>query len=366
MTLRAQLHLGRWLGPWAAADTAPDGVLRTSVHVAARAADERPFEAWLYRPRRGRPIGAYLVAPGLHYAGPADPRMDRFLRVLAGAGLVVLCPFLPDFTALRVRETVLADFARAFDAMLSLDEVPRHVRPGVFSISFGSLPALRLASDPRYASRVGAVVPFGGYADFREVIRFSLSGGDGGRVPYDPLNRPVVVMNLLDDIEGAPPGVARVVDAWERYVRETWGRPEMRQDDAYRHVAERIGADLDDEERAFFRMGVGLDEGALERCLAALDRSWQRRAFLDPRPHLGGLRAPVHLFHGADDDVIPWQQMDALYEALPPHVEKARYLTGLYAHTGASALGSVPALFQEGVTLLRMLRALVGAATTKA
>jgi pimeloyl-ACP methyl ester carboxylesterase len=286
--------------------------------------------------------------------------------VLASAGLVVLCPFLPDFTSLRVRETVIADFARAFETLLSLDELPRGVMPGVFSISFGSLPALRLAADPRYASRVGAVVPFGGYAEFREVIRFSLSGGHDGRAPYDPLNRPVVVMNLLDDMEGVPAGKARVVDAWERYVRETWGRPEMRVDDRYKQVAERIGADLDGDERAFFRMGVGLDDGALERCLAALDRSRERRAFLDPRPHLGGLRAPVHLFHGADDDVIPWQQMDLLYEALPPHVDKARYLTGLYAHTGASALGSVAALLKEGVTLVRMLRAMVGAATTKA
>lgn len=366
MTLRAQLRLGRWLGPWAAPDTAPPDVVRTSVLVEARAAGERAFESWLYRPARGEVIGAYLVAPGLHYAGPADPRMDRFLRVLASAGLVVLCPFLPDFTALRVRETVIADFARAFDALLTLDELPRRVRPGVFSISFGSLPALRLASDPRYAERVGAVVPFGGYADFREVIRFSLSGGHDGRVPYDPLNRPVVVMNLLDDMEDVPPGIGRVVDAWERYVRETWGRPEMRVDDAYQRVAERVGADLDGEERAFFRMGIGLDDGALERCLAALDRSRERRAFLDPRPHLRGLRAPVHLFHGADDDVIPWQQMDRLYEALPPHVEKARYLTGLYAHTGTSALGSLPAWLKEGVTLLRMLRAMVGAATSKA
>ncbi len=369
--LRAQLRLMRWLGPWAADDAVPDSVVRTTVHVPSRDAGERPFDAWLYRPRRGAPVGVYLVAPGLHYAGPADPRMDRFLRILANAGLVVLCPFLPDFIELRVRESVIADFARAFDALEHIDELPRRVRPGVFSISFGSLPALRLASDPRYAERIGAVVPFGGYADFREVIRFSLSGGrrageDGGPVPYDPLNRPVVVMNLLDDMEGVPAGVTDVVEAWQRYVRATWGRPEMRVDDRYKIVAEELGAHLSGHELAFYRVGVGLDEGALERCLSALDRSRARRAFLDPRPYLQGVKAPVHLFHGADDDVIPWQQLDALYEALPTHADKARYLTGLYGHTGASALGSMGALLREGVTLVRMLRALVGAATTRA
>lgn len=365
MSLRAQLQLMRWLGPWVGPDAAPDDVERRTVHVSARAAGERDFEAWLYQPRRAAPVGAYLVAPGLHYAGPADRRMDRFLRILANAGLVVMCPFLPDFTQLRVRESVIADFARAFDTFVALDAVPKGVRPGVFSVSFGSLPALRLAADPRYADRIGAVVPFGGYADFREVIRFSLSDGGGG-VPHDPLNRPVVVMNLLDDMPDLPPGVADVVAAWERYVRATWGRPQMRIADRYKELAEGIGTSLRGAERALYRQGIGLDDGALELCLAALERSQERRAFLDPRAHLGGVKAPVHLFHGADDDVIPWQQMDVLYDALPATTPKARYLTGLYAHTGKSALRSAPGLMREMTTMVRMLRAMVGAATTRA
>ena len=48
------------------------------------------------------------------------------------------------------------------ETFVTLDEVPRHVLPGVFSVSFGSLPALRLAADERTRGRIGAVVPYSG------------------------------------------------------------------------------------------------------------------------------------------------------------------------------------------------------------
>lgn len=363
MSTRAYFELLRWLGPWASPDNAPSRVVRRQIEVPA-SVDRPAFPAWVYAPKGRPPVGSYLVAPGLHYLGPEDPRMDRFLRVLAGAGLLVVAPFLPDFLALRVRETAAVDLKRAFDVTEALDERPRGTKPGVFSISFGSLPALRLAADEGYRERVGALVLFGGYADFREVIRFCLGGADH-EGPRDPLNQPVVLMNLLDDIE-APCETGPVVDAWSRYVRATWGRPEMKAPERWQEVARALLPQLsDDAQRAFFELGVGLRSGALELCLDALDCSSERRAFLDPRPHLDGLRCPVHIFHGADDDVIPWTQMRALDDALPSHVERRRYLTGLYAHTGksgiAARLGSAPALVKEAGTLIAMLAALVEA-----
>ena len=40
----------------------------------------------------GTPV---LIAPGLHYAGADDPRLDRFCRILAAAGHRVIAPFIP-------------------------------------------------------------------------------------------------------------------------------------------------------------------------------------------------------------------------------------------------------------------------------
>ena len=127
--------LARWLGPWADPSAAPD------VDITNEQVDE--LRVRLYRPP-ARPRATYLIAPGLHYAGADDPRMDRFCRILAAGGHLVVAPFIPDYLALdapgRAR---IADFTRVFDAL------PRWTtqKPVVFSISFGSLLAFALAAD---------------------------------------------------------------------------------------------------------------------------------------------------------------------------------------------------------------------------
>src|SRR5690606_4803104 len=138
-----------------------------------------------------------LLVPGLHYLGPADPRLDRFLAVLADAGILVLAPFLPELRELRVGPSLVPDTVASYEALLSLPDRPAG-RPGVFSISFANYPAIHLATQ----RDVGALVLFGGYAEFDDVIRFSLE--HASEVPQDPLNRPVVFLALLDHLPGLP------------------------------------------------------------------------------------------------------------------------------------------------------------------
>ena len=351
MTSFAQLL--RWLGPWTSPSRAPPGIERSAIQI-----DNR-FEAWLYRPRR--PTGAYLVAPGLHYEGPADPRMDRFCRVLAQAGHLVLAPFLPDYADLMVRESVIADLGHAFDALLDLPLPVR--RPGVFSISFGSLPALRLAADPARRDRVGGLVVFGGFADFGAAIRHCLGVGPAD-TPRDPLNQPVVLMNLLEDLDSVPADTEAVVKGWRAFVEATWGRPEMKSPDRFLPVAETLGHHLQGDARRLYRIGVGLDPGIWPLCEPALTRRVARAPYLDPRPWLHAVECPVHVVHGLDDDVMPPDQLPALEAALP-RGRTNTYLTGLYGHTGPdqrhSPSNRVSSALREGRTLIGVLRALSAA-----
>ncbi len=359
-SVRTLARLARWLGPWTRETSRPHEVVREAVAVPTRADGDRPFDAWVYRPGSRRAVGSLLVVPGLHYAGPADPRLDRFASILADAGIVVLAPFLPDFSALRVGPGLLPDTERAFETLLALPGRPPG-KPGVFSISFGSMPALRLAASERWADGLSGILVFGGYADFGDAVRFSLRG-DGAR-PHDPLNRPVVFMNLVEHLAGVPEDASAVMEAWFEYVRATWGKKEMKERDRWTAVARRIAERLDGAERSLFLLGCGIGEGGFERCAEALVRAGDAFDWLDPRPHLGGLRCPVYLVHGRDDDVIPHTQTALLRRAMPPDVPVRTHLTGMYAHTGHAGLGSLLTLAPAAASELRAMLAILRAIT---
>jgi pimeloyl-ACP methyl ester carboxylesterase len=350
-------RLARWLGPWTRPSDAPSDVTRQEVRIEPCAAEDRPLAGFVYAPRDRAPQGALLLVPGLHYAGPRDLRMDRFARVLASSGLLVLAPSLPDFEALLPDRRVFGDAERALDALLAHPGRPRG-RPAIFSISFGSLPALHLAGSR--AADVGGTILFGGYADFEDTLRFCVRGRPGAA--HDPLNRPVAFMNLLNHLPDRPDDPAPVLGACRRYIEATWGRPEMKADGRWRSVASSIAEELPREHRRLFALATGLEAGGEALVDEALARAGDHFDFLDPRPLLFRVRGPVHLVHGADDDVIPFEHAHRLAAALPRGAVGGVHVTGLYGHTHVTSpvgmLRDLPALGREIATMARVLRAI--------
>jgi pimeloyl-ACP methyl ester carboxylesterase len=338
----AVIKLGRWLGPWADPAARPAAAVRDE--------DLGGMQIRIYRPARGRLRSTFLIAPGLHYACADDPRMDRFCRILTAAGHQVVVPYIPDFLALVPTEQAKHDFARAFDAMPRWTER----KPVVFSISFGSLLAFSLA-----AARGGAIerlIVFGGYADLRETLRFSLTGeAAGGRAAaHDPLNQPVVLMNLLDHVAPPVPDREAVVLAWRRYVERTWGRAELKLDRRFAAIAEELAPAVPAAVRELFLVGTGARPGLLELAMPALARFDARP--LDPSPYLPRITGRVDLVHGVDDDVIPFEHAHALAAGLV-HADVRVHITGMYGHTGASR-PPLSAALRELATLARVLRLL--------
>lgn len=364
MSLRAHLGLAYWLGPWTHDDGVPVDVATEDVAVPPTPDAGRPMRTRVYRPTRRAPEGSLLLVQGLHYLGADDPRMDRFARIVAASGIIVSAPFLPDFANFQVAPGLLDDTRRAFDHLEALPDRPPP-RPGVFSISFGSNPALRLAADPDYADRVGGLCTFGGYANFQETIRFCMLGGEG--LVHDPLNRPVLYLNGLDFIEGMPRDREGLVAGWQDFIRETWGRPEMKERARYEVVAHRLADTLPGEQRELFLQGCQAAPGGGARGIAAIERAGSHWDYLDPRPHLGSLVCPVRVIHGRDDDVIPYTQAQKIFDALPRGTDAELWLTGLYAHTGSSGfrehLQDLPLLYGELRSMLGILQAIRGVAT---
>lgn len=343
----ATFRLARWLGPWADATKSPRVATADDTIGGVRA---RRYIAHRDGGRRGR---TFLIAPGLHYAGPDDPRMDRFCRILAAAGHEVVAPFIADYLALTPNARAISDFTRVFDAVCT-DERGDGERPIVFAISFGSLLAFALAAERGDA--IDRLVIFGGYADFHDTMRFCLTGevASGRQALRDPLNQPVVLMNLLDHIDHARDAREQLVAGWRRYVERTWGRPEMKARERFVVIAEELALEVPASVRELFLIGIGARPGAVEVAMPALAR-FDARA-LDPTPYLSRIRNRVDLVHGMDDDVIPFEQSQALAAQLV-NADVRVHITGLYGHTGAQrpALG---ALGKELLTMVRVLRVL--------
>jgi pimeloyl-ACP methyl ester carboxylesterase len=282
------------------------------------------------------------VVPGIHYDGPADVRLDRLCRVLAHAGALVAVPFLDDAMQLRVTPRAVDQTVAAWDLLRAQPDLPRGVRPALFSISFGSLPAIRLAAARHH--EVGNLVLFGGYADPRRTLRFCLTGEVEGRViARDPRNHAVLFGSLLDRLEPPPRDPQRLQAAWLAFARATWGQPGMRDEAATAAVARRMVADgaVERADAALFLAGCGVGEGSEAPVLPLLEGDVT--GWMDPRDDLAQVRCPVDVVHGAQDDVIPVEEAEALVEVArraaarfgqrPPRL----WRTGWYGHTGQGA-----------------------------
>lgn len=315
----------------------------------------RTGQAWIYRPS-GRVRRTVFVVGGVHYDGPTDPRLDRLCRVFANAGALVCAPFIEDYMQLRVTPRAVDDVRAMFDAFVAHPMTPPDARPGLFSISFGALPALRIATDPSRAARVSKAVIFGGYRSFERSFRYALCGELDGTVVHDndPLNRPVLFQTLLHLMDARATDEPRLRRAWRRFAIRTWGRDAMKHSDRHVAIAESLTGDVHPDDVRLFLQGCGAADGGATLCIDALARMDTR--WLDPVTDADRIEAPVHVIHGRDDDVIPWSEAHALRDALAPHTDVRVSITGLYGHTGAGGRPGVADVAREVATMLGMVK----------
>lgn len=356
--LRA-LRLARWLGPWST--RAPRHVGRASLGLAAAGGLLRGA---LYEPTDRAATGALLVVPGLHPFGPDDARLDRFCRVLAASGLLVLAPFVRRHLALEVAADAADDVALAFAELAGRARARKMPRPGMLSISFGSLPALRVAASPELAAEVGGLIVFGGYRDFRATVRFALTGRaeDEGRplaLPHDPLNTPALFINLAPHLTVDGPR-APLIAAWHEMACRTWGHPELRPPERRRPIAQELAARLEPALRELFLVGCGLAAGGEARLEEALANAGEAFDFADPTPALAALETPLLIAHGRDDDVIPWPEAHKLARGVRAGHPVQVALSGMFGHTGAAFPG-LGAVRGELASLEALMLALVDA-----
>lgn len=337
------LRLLYWLGPWMDQKKEPPNIRREE----HRSGEVR---LWLYRPKKC--IGTLFLIPGLHHEGPADPRLERFAKVLADAGIQVGVPFLPTALNLIMRPALLEESKRALLYFLTLVGGSC----GIFSISAASIAALHLASDEDLHSKISGVMLFGGVSNWKEALLFAAKDSN-----KDPLNLPVIFLNLWSHMNISVRNEQLLLQAWYRFIHATWEKEEMQSEEDYAPIAHKIVQELPQEDKDIFLMGCSLLEGGVALVEEVLKKGPAQTEWLLPKPYLERLRVPLHIAHGKDDVVVPFPQAFELAKASA--FEKYVYITGFYDHTGISPtmkwLRMIPQLPWELYQSIRLLRGMV-------
>jgi pimeloyl-ACP methyl ester carboxylesterase len=288
---------------------------------------------------------------------------------MASTPAAVLIPEVPEWRELQLAPDRAIPTIRS--AILALDARPETEagRIGVVGFSFGAPQALIAAGDPEVRRHLAAAVGFGGYCDLRSTLAFQFTGeveGFGVQevLRPDPYGRWVVGANYLtavpgmeeaDDVAGALRKLATA--AGERRI-ESW---DPLYDPVKRELRERIAP----RRRELFDLFAPETDRepprgeALELVELLCRAAEARDPLVAPRDHLREIETPVHLVHGRRDHLVPFTETLRLEEALPPGRASVT-ITGLFAHSEGTRLGSALHGAREGLRFLGTLRKILG------
>ncbi len=305
--------------------------------------DGDPGDPWsrsvpvrLYTPHGVRDPPGLVVVHGVHRLGIDEPRLVRFARAIAGAGILVLTPEIREIADYTVDPVSIGTIGA------SVQELRRRIAPrrtvGLMGMSFAGGLSLLAAADPRFAPDVDFVVSIGGHDDLARVSRFfatdAIARPDGTILTlhaheYGPL---VLVYSHAQDFfpaEDVP--VAR--DALRAWLWE-------KHDEARAKVAL-----LSPPSRARIELLFDHRIGAIApELLAAIDRYGPLMAKVSPHDRLATLRAPTYLLHGAGDSVIPPSETLWLEQDLPARVLREGLVTSAINHV---ELGDSPSVSER-------------------
>jgi pimeloyl-ACP methyl ester carboxylesterase len=291
-----------------------------------------------------------MVVHGIHYMGIDEPRLMNFSRAAAESGFAVLTPQVSALADYHVNDESIATIG---ESSAWLDRRLGDGRATVIGVSFAGGLSLLAARNSRYSSHMRALVLMGAYEDLARVSRFLATSQeefpDGHSVPYAAHDYGASVFVYAHLEQFFPPAdVAVAREALRDWLSE---QPEKamplldRLSLASRATMEALVARRIDAVRPQILSAIQADRAELEA--------------LSPHGQIAGLRVPVFILHGADDNVIPPAESLWLEREVPRAMLRAVLITSAFSHVDPKKR---PGLYDE-LRLVHFLGAVLRAAS---
>ncbi len=312
-------------------------------------------------PRRGRyyvpkdmtDAPGIVVCHGVHHLGIDEPRMQKFARAIASAGVVVLTPELKEIADYHIDPKSIHTIGRA---ALKLRERVHRSGVGVLGLSFAGGLSLLAASDAEYAPAIEFVVGVGAHDDLERLANFfitdQITDADGSLVHTHAHDYGAVVfvyMFVDSFFEGRDVPIAR--DALKAWLWENF--------DEAKDIAKKLSLPAQAKMQLVFDHREDALRPEIERVIKSHEGEMKR---VSPHDALAGLRAQVFLLHGEGDTVIPPSETHWLVHDAPEGAVAQALVSPVIVHVNLEGAPTA----RERFDLVHLLAGVMDAADREA
>jgi hypothetical protein len=304
MILRASGSKG-WLGHAAEWDARS-----VTDHVEGISTPEGLVRVRIFRPSVTVTRAALLVS-GVHPDGIDEPRLVDLARDLAGTGVNVVTPEIPDLMHYRLTARVTDTIEHAAEWLAGRQDLSGGRSVAMIGVSFSGGLSIVAAGRPGLRDHVASVLSFGGHGNLPRVLRYFCTGVEPSvtlgpalaRRPHDYalavlLHQAADLAVPHDQIDGLRRGVEAFLQA------SALARTDQRRAAEIFKSARSLESEMREPSATLMKYVNDRDVAALGSHLLPY------LGLLGQDPELSPDRsappsAPVYLLHGTDDNVIP-------------------------------------------------------------
>ena len=312
--------------PWVVGELVAEPVATQDITLQVESGAVR---ARLYLPRNKPEGPALIVLHGVHHLGIDEPRLMSFAAAMAGCGMRVLTPELPDIMDYHVGSGSIKTIGES--AQWFAKRTGGAV--GVMGLSFSGGLALIAAADPLYHPAFKFVFAVGSQDSMGRVVQYYRTGADKRpngtteELPaheYGPL---VIEYEYVEDFVPKPDvAVIRAVlraHLYEDKMEEE--QAEAKLSDAQRAEAKELMDGYSPKTRALIAAASAKHEADMDE--------------LSPGSRLAKLTTPVYLLHGEADNIIPSAETLWMASQLPTETLQAVLVSPVISHIDMDGKG---------------------------